>query len=67
MYLDWRSGRGRIIVVLEAIDSLAAKGLLNDPDVWKRRLTDDPAGVLNELPYLMFTMLDRVTEKSTTY
>ncbi|ASJ54189.1 peptidoglycan hydrolase [Brevibacillus formosus] len=51
---------------LKAIDSLAAKGLLNDPDVWKRRLNDDPAGVLNELPWLMFTMLDRVTEKVTT-
>lgn len=47
---------------LKAIDNLAAKGLLNDPDVWKKRLTDEPAGVLNELPWLMFTMLDRVTE-----
>lgn len=51
---------------LKAIDRLAAKGLLNDPDVWKKRLTDDPAGVLNELPWLMFTMLDRITEKATT-
>ncbi|MFC8688059.1 hypothetical protein [Brevibacillus porteri] len=49
---------------LKAVDSLAMKGLLNDPDVWKKRLTDAPAGVLNELPWLMFTMLDRVT-KST--
>ncbi|WGV60395.1 hypothetical protein QIH01_04490 [Brevibacillus brevis] len=47
---------------LKAIDSLAAKGLLNDPDVWKKRLTDNSAAVLNELPWLMFTMLDRVTD-----
>ncbi|MFF2533822.1 hypothetical protein ACFVS2_33870 [Brevibacillus sp. NPDC058079] len=47
---------------LQAIDSLAAKGLLNDPEDWKKRLTDDPAGVLNELPWLMFTMLDRVAK-----
>lgn len=47
---------------LNAIDSLAAKGLLNDPDVWKKRLTDNPGAVLNELPWLMFTMLDRVTK-----
>ncbi|NTU28834.1 glycoside hydrolase family 73 protein [Brevibacillus sp. HB1.1] len=50
---------------LKAIDSLAAKGLLNEPDKWKQRLTDDPVGVLHELPWLMFTMLDRVTEKAT--
>ncbi|MBY0088445.1 hypothetical protein HP567_022520 [Brevibacillus sp. M2.1A] len=57
---DWKRESG-----LKAIDSLACKGLLNDPDKWKKRLTDDPVGVLNELPWLMFTMLDRVTEKAT--
>ncbi|MGN7472315.1 glycoside hydrolase family 73 protein [Brevibacillus sp. SAFN-007a] len=57
---DWEREAG-----LKAIDSLACKGLLNDPDKWKKRLTDDPAGVLSELPWLMFTMLDRVTEKTT--
>ncbi|GED61527.1 hypothetical protein ABER61_28810 [Brevibacillus formosus] len=61
MYQDWRRSKGRFSVVLEAIYSLAAKGLLNDPEDWKKRLTDDPAGVLNELPWLMFTMLNRVT------
>ncbi|MED4570300.1 glycoside hydrolase family 73 protein [Brevibacillus agri] len=57
---DWERDAG-----LKAIDSLACKGLLNDPDKWKKRLTDDPAGVLSELPWLMFAMLDRVTEKTT--
>lgn len=47
---------------LQAIDNLAAKGLLNDPDKWKQRLIDDPVGVLHELPWLMLTMLDRVTK-----
>ncbi|GEC93579.1 hypothetical protein [Brevibacillus brevis] len=59
-YQDWGRGKGRIIVVLTAIDSL------NYPAVWKRSLTDDLAGVMSELPWLMFTMLDRVTEKATT-
>lgn len=57
---DWEREAG-----LKAIDSLAAKGLLNNPDGWKKRLIDDPVGVLSELPWLMFTMLDRVTEKTT--
>lgn len=56
---DWERDAG-----LKAIDSLAAKGLLNNPDSWKKRLTDDPAGVLSELPWLMFTLLDRVTEST---
>lgn len=56
---DWEREAG-----LKAIDSLACKGLLNNPDGWKKRLTDDPAGVLSELPWLMFTMLDRVTEST---
>lgn len=56
---DWEREAG-----LKAIDSLAAKGLLNNPDGWKKRLTDDPASVLSELPWLMFTMLDRITEKT---
>ncbi|HZG79687.1 MAG TPA: hypothetical protein VEZ13_02830, partial [Brevibacillus sp.] len=47
---------------LKAIDSLAAKGLLNDPDGWKKRLADDPKSVLEELPWLMFTLIDRATE-----
>lgn len=47
---------------LKAIDSLAVKGLLNNPDGWKKRLTDDPQGVLEELPWLFFTLLDRATE-----
>lgn len=54
---DWERDAG-----LQAIDRLATKGLLNDPDEWKRRLTDDPQGVLSELPWLFFTLLDRVTE-----
>ena len=54
---DWEREAG-----LKAIDSLACKGLLNDPDKWKKRLIDDPAGVLSELPWLMFTMIDRATE-----
>ncbi|BAH43917.1 putative peptidoglycan hydrolase [Brevibacillus brevis NBRC 100599] len=48
---------------LKAIDSLAAKGLLNDPAVWKQRLADDPAGMLTELPWLMFTLLDRMMNR----
>lgn len=55
---DWEREAG-----LKAIDSLARKGLLNDPDKWKKRLTDDPAGVLSELPWLVFTLLDRATDK----
>ncbi|WP_246010855.1 DUF1906 domain-containing protein [Brevibacillus nitrificans] len=55
---DWEREAG-----LKAIDSLACKGLLNEPDKWKLILKEDPAGVLSELPWLMFTMLDRVTEK----
>ncbi|NRR00990.1 glycoside hydrolase family 73 protein [Brevibacillus sp. RS1.1] len=48
---------------LKAIDSPAAKGLLNDPDKWKQRLIDNPKGVLEELPWLVFTLLDRATDK----
>ncbi|WP_064202659.1 hypothetical protein [Brevibacillus brevis] len=48
---------------LKAIDSLAAKGLLNDPDKWKQRLIDNPKGVLEELPWLVLTLLDRSTDK----
>ena len=48
---------------LKAIDSLAAKGLLNNPEGWKKRLTDDPAGVLSELPWLVFALVDRATDK----
>lgn len=55
---DWERESG-----LKAIDSLAAKGLLNDPDKWKQRLIDDPKGVLEELPWLVFTLLDRATDK----
>ncbi|MED1642179.1 glycoside hydrolase family 73 protein [Brevibacillus agri] len=55
---DWEREEG-----LKAIDSLAAKGLLNNPEDWKKRLTDDPARVLSELPWLMFTLFDRATDK----
>ena len=55
---DWERESG-----LKAIDSLAAKGLLNDPDKWKQRLIDDPKGVLEELTWLVFTLLDRTTDK----
>lgn len=47
---------------LVAIDRLAMKGLLNSPEGWKKRLTDDPSSVLNDLPWLVFTLLDRVTD-----
>lgn len=56
---DWEREAG-----LKAIDSLTCKGLLNNPEGWKKRLTDDPVGVLSELPWLMFMMLDRITEKA---
>ncbi|EJL44035.1 muramidase (flagellum-specific) [Brevibacillus sp. CF112] len=55
---DWERDAG-----LKSIDNLAAKGLLNNPDGWKQRLTDDPAGVLNELPWLVFALVDRATNK----
>ncbi|WP_289143088.1 DUF1906 domain-containing protein [uncultured Brevibacillus sp.] len=55
---DWERESG-----LKAIDSLAAKGLLNDPNKWKQRLIDEPKGVLEELPWLVFTLLDRATNK----
>ncbi|MGG1662867.1 glycoside hydrolase family 73 protein [Brevibacillus sp. NRS-1366] len=55
---DWEREAG-----LKAIDNLAAKVLLNDPDKWKQRLKDDPKGVLEELPWLVFTLLDRATDK----
>ncbi|WP_410715787.1 glycoside hydrolase domain-containing protein [Brevibacillus sp. SIMBA_040] len=48
---------------LKAIDGLAAKGLLNKPEKWKQWLKDDPKGVLEELPWLVFTPLDRATDK----
>ncbi|MFE1630736.1 DUF1906 domain-containing protein [Brevibacillus reuszeri] len=48
---------------LKAIDSLAVKGLLNEPEKWKQRIIDDPKGVLEELPWLLFTLLDRATDK----
>lgn len=54
---DWEREAG-----LRAIDSLAAKGLLNNPEGWKKRLEVDPAGVLSELPWLVFTLLDRATD-----
>ncbi|GED71383.1 hypothetical protein BRE01_50850 [Brevibacillus reuszeri] len=59
---DWERESG-----LKAIDSLAAKGLLNDPETWKQRLIDDPKGVLEELPWLVFTLLDRATEQLQKY
>lgn len=46
----------------KAIDHLAAKGLLSEPDKWKQRLLDDPKSVLEELPRLCFTHVDRTTE-----
>ncbi|GED71158.1 hypothetical protein BRE01_48600 [Brevibacillus reuszeri] len=55
---DWAREAG-----LNAIDSLAVKGLLNDPETWKQRLIDDPKSVLEELPWLVFTLLDRATDK----
>ncbi|WP_340701346.1 DUF1906 domain-containing protein [Brevibacillus borstelensis] len=48
---------------LKAIDSLAAKGFLKNPERWKSRLEENPSSILSELPWLVFTMLDRVTEK----
>ena len=48
---------------LKAIDSLAVKGLLNDPEKWKQRLKDDSKGIMEELPWLVFTLLDRATEQ----
>lgn len=54
---DWEREAG-----LKAIENLAAKGLLNDPDKWKRWLKEEPQRVIEELPWLVFTLLDRLAE-----
>lgn len=44
-----------------AIDSLFNKGHLNSPDDWKKRVDDGT--IYQELPWLTFVLLDRVSNK----
>ncbi|MBU8715377.1 M23 family metallopeptidase [Brevibacillus parabrevis] len=45
----------------KAIDSLAVKKLLQNADEWKARLRKEPQKVLEDLPWLLFVMVDRAT------
>lgn len=45
----------------KAIDNLAAKTLLQNAAEWKARLRKEPQKVLEDLPWLLFVMVDRAT------
>ncbi|WP_064198959.1 peptidoglycan recognition protein family protein [Brevibacillus brevis] len=44
-----------------AIESLTKKGILNDPDIWVKRVDDGT--IYQELPWLTLLLLDRVSNK----
>ncbi|MFF2532758.1 M23 family metallopeptidase [Brevibacillus sp. NPDC058079] len=51
----------------KALDSLASKkdtegkALINNAEEWKKRLRTEPQEVLNDLPWLLFVLVDRAT------
>ncbi|WP_409179203.1 M23 family metallopeptidase [Brevibacillus fortis] len=51
----------------KALDSLASKkdtegkALINNAEEWKQRLRTEPQEVLNDLPWLLFVLVDRAT------
>ncbi|MGE7271335.1 M23 family metallopeptidase [Brevibacillus panacihumi] len=47
----------------KAIDSLACKTVLNNADEWKARLRSEPQKVLEDMPWLVFVLTDRATNK----
>lgn len=51
----------KLELAVKAIDSLAVKKLLQNADEWKARLRKEPQKVLEDLPWLLFVMVDRAT------
>ncbi|QQE75234.1 M23 family metallopeptidase [Brevibacillus composti] len=47
----------------KAIDSLAAKAVLNNAEEWKARLRSEPEKVRDDMAWLVFVLTDRATNK----
>ncbi|MDP5275263.1 peptidoglycan recognition protein family protein [Chengkuizengella axinellae] len=47
-----------------ALDNLNEKGLVSDSEDWKKKVEDKPQEVLNDIPWLFFVMLDRLSNKT---
>lgn len=48
----------------KSIDNLAAQELLSDAAEWKERLRKEPSKVIEDLPWLVFVLADRVSRKA---
>ncbi|WP_160648051.1 hypothetical protein [Chengkuizengella marina] len=46
----------------QSIENLNEIELLHDVDEWKKKVQDKPLEVLNDMPWLFFVMLDRLSE-----
>lgn len=49
--------------VKDSIDNLAKKGLLNNPDDWKKKV--DSGEIYDDLPMFTAVLLDRISDKET--
>ncbi|QIC06093.1 mannosyl-glycoendo-beta-N-acetylglucosaminidase [Brevibacillus sp. 7WMA2] len=48
----------------KSIDNLAAQELLSDAAEWKERLRKEPQKVIEDMPWLVFVLADRVSRKA---
>ncbi|ERM19941.1 glycoside hydrolase family 73 protein [Brevibacillus laterosporus] len=48
----------------KSIDNLVAQELLSDAAEWKERLRKEPSKVIEDLPWLVFVLADRVSRKA---
>ncbi|MDP5276365.1 hypothetical protein Q5Y73_19925, partial [Chengkuizengella sp. 2205SS18-9] len=46
----------------ESIQNLSERDLIDKAEDWKKKVEDKPQEVLNDIPWLLFVMLDRLSE-----
>ncbi|MFS1514026.1 N-acetylmuramoyl-L-alanine amidase family protein [Chengkuizengella sp. SCS-71B] len=56
--MDWE-----IHLAHQAIENLSKKGLIKEPVDWKRKVSENPQEILDDIPWMFFVMLDRLSEK----
>ncbi|WP_235929812.1 peptidoglycan recognition protein family protein [Chengkuizengella marina] len=54
---DWE-----INLAHQAIDNLNKKDLVNNAEDWKKKVSEKPQDVINDMPWLFFVMLDRLSD-----